>query len=129
MGTQTGSGSKVMFWAGWIITALPVLVLVGSAIAKFVKPPGFADGSKTIGWPLDLANWLGAVEFICTLIYVIPRTSVLGAILLTGYLGGAIATHVRVGEQFILPLILGVLVWGGIYLRCGRLRAILPLRS
>jgi hypothetical protein len=72
---------------------------------------------------------LGILELICAVIYVIPRTSMLGAILLTGYLGGAIATHVRVGEQFIMPAVLGVLIWGGLYLRDYRLRALLPLRT
>jgi len=72
---------------------------------------------------------LGIVEIACTIIYLIPQTSVLGAILLTGYLGGATATHARVGEPFIFPVLLGVLVWLGIYLRCGRLRAILPIRT
>jgi hypothetical protein len=68
-------------------------------------------------------------ELVCTETYVIPWTSVLGAILLTGYLGGAIATHVRIGEPFYGPLVLGVLVWGGLYLRCKRVRALIPLRS
>jgi hypothetical protein len=78
---------------------------------------------------LGLAIGLGILEIACTIVYAIPQTSVLGAILLTGYLGGAMATHVRIGEQFVPPLILGILVWGGLYLCDGRLRALLPLRS
>ena len=80
---------------------------------------------------VDVMLGLGIVELACTIIYLIPKTSVLGAILLTGYLGGATATHVRIGElaQAIAPVVFGVLVWLGIYLRCGRLRAILPIRT
>jgi DoxX-like protein len=77
----------------------------------------------------SLALGLGIVELACTVIYIIPRTSVLGAILLTGYLGGAVATHLRIGEPYFMPIIFGVLVWGGLFLRDERLRALIPLRS
>jgi hypothetical protein len=71
---------------------------------------------------------LGILELVCTVLYAIPRTAVLGAILLTGYLGGAIATHVRIGDDFTPPVIMALLLWGGLYLRDARLRALLPLR-
>jgi hypothetical protein len=100
-----------------------------SAVMKFVKPDDVVKGFAHLGWPENLAVGLGILEIACTVIYVIPRTAVLGAILLTGYLGGAIATHVRIGDPFYVPIILGVLVWGGLYLRDARLRALLPLRS
>lgn len=77
---------------------------------------------------MSLALALGILEIVCTVTYAVPRTAMLGAILLTGYLGGATATHVRIGDSFISPVILGVLVWGGLFLRDPRLRALIPLR-
>jgi len=118
-----------MYWAGWVVTILPVLMLFFSASMKFIQPEGMQEGLDKMGWKADVMLALGIVEIACTIIYLIPQTSVLGAILLTGYLGGATATHARVGEPFIFPVLLGVLVWLGIYLRCGRLRAILPIRT
>ncbi len=127
--TQTAPASKWLLWAGLVISALPVLVLLMSGVMKLVKPAPVAEGFTHLGWDESLALILGILELGCTVIYLIPRTSVLGAILLTGYLGGAIATHVRIGEPFYGPLVLGVLGWGGLYLRDARLRALLPLRS
>jgi len=127
--TQTAPVSKTMFWAGWIISILPVLMLLMSGVMNLMKPADLDVEFTKLGWSESLALGLGITELVCTLIYVIPRTAVLGAILLTGYLGGATATHVRIGDQFIPPIVLGVLVWGGLYLRDVRLRALLPLRS
>lgn len=121
--------SKKMLWAGRIVSAVPVLMLVMSAAMKFAKPQQVVDTFNNLGWPESLALYLGVVEIACTVIYVIPQTAVLGAVLVTGYLGGAIATHVRIGEQFIPPVILGVLVWGGLWLRDLRVRSLLPLRG
>jgi len=121
--------SKGMLWVGYIASALPVLALVASGIMKLVKPPMLVENFGNLGWPDRLALHLGILELVCTALYVFPRTAVLGAILITGYLGGAIATHVRIGEPFIPPVILGILVWAGLYLRCGRLRALLPWHS
>ncbi|MSR58661.1 MAG: DoxX family protein [Planctomycetaceae bacterium] len=118
-----------MIWTGRIISALPVLMLLMSAAMKFAKPADVMEGFEKLGYPESLATGLGIVEFVCTALYAIPQTAVLGAILLTGYLGGATATHVRVGEPFIVPVILGILVWGGLFLRDKRLRALLPLRT
>ena len=117
-----------MLSAGYVVSALPVLLLLFSGVMKLVKPAEVVEGFGKLGWDESLALGLGILELACTVIYVIPRTSVLGAILLTGYLGGATATHVRIGDQFFGPVILGVLVWGGLYLRDPRLRALLPLR-
>jgi hypothetical protein len=127
--TQTAPVSKKLLWAGRIISALPVLVLLMSGVMKFVKPEPVVKGLKDLEWDESLALGLGILEISCTVVYAFPRTSVLGAVLLTGYLGGAIATHVRVHDQFVGPIILGVLVWGGLYLRDDRLRALLPLRG
>jgi hypothetical protein len=80
------------------------------------------------GYPASTIVTIGILELCCLVAFVIPRTAVLGATLLTGYLGGAIATHVRVGDPFVVPLVLGMLVWAGIYLRDARLRALIPLR-
>ena len=96
---------------------------------KLAKPPAVVEGFAHLGWPDNLALALGIVEIGSAIVYLIPQTAVLGAILLTGYLGGAIATHVRLGEGFIGPVIFGVLIWLGLYLRDVRLQALLPLRS
>jgi len=127
--TQAPPVSKKMFWAGCILSAPPVLMLVMSGVMKLAQPAFVMEGFVKLGYPANLALRLGVVELACTVIYLIPRTSVLGAILLTGYLGGATATHVRVGEPFFAPIVLGVLVWLGLYLRDTRLRALIPLRS
>jgi hypothetical protein len=127
--TETTPASKGMLWAGWIVSALPVLLLVFSGVMKLVKPAPVAEGFVHLGYPESLALGIGLLELVCTVVYLIPRTSVLGAILLTGYLGGATATLVRVGEPFYMPVVLGVLVWGGLYLRDSRLRALVPGRK
>ena len=128
-GNQSGPISKAMLWTGRVISALPVLLLVFSAIMKLAKPPTVVVGFAKFGYPEHLIVPLGIVELICTAIYLIPRTSILGAILLAGYLGGATATLVRVSDPtFVLPVITGVLVWIGLYLRDRRVRALVPLR-
>jgi len=91
-------------------------------------PAPVVEGFTHLGLPESLAPGLGILELACTIVYVIPQTSVLGAILLTGYLGGATLTNLRVGDAFFAPILLGVLVWGGLFLRDQRLRALIPLR-
>ena len=120
---------KWMLWTGYIVSALPVALLLMSAVMKMAKPAFIVEGFTKHGYAENVILPLGIVEFVCTVVYLVPRTSVLGAILLTGYLGGATATHVRAGEQFIGPVIFGVLVWLGLYLRDARLRALIPLRG
>ena len=117
-----------MLWAGWIVSGLVVGTLVFSGIMKLVKPAALVDEFTRLEWP-DVAFGLGIVEIACAVIYAIPRTSVLGAILVTGYLGGAIATHVRISDNFAPPAFIGVLAWLGLYLRDPRLRALVPLRT
>jgi hypothetical protein len=105
-------------------------MLLFSGIMKLLKPEDVVKGFEHLGYPDHLALALGIVEIGCTLVYLMPPTAVLGAILLTGYLGGAIATHVRLLEmQFLAPLILGVLIWGGLFLRDPRVRALIPIRT
>jgi len=116
-------------WGSWILSGLPGALLLASAGAKFAKPAGFEQGFTNFGWPIALATPIGVVELLCTVLYFIPRTSVLGAILLTGYLGGAIATHVRIGDAWIGPFLFGAMLWGGLYLRDPRIRALIPLKS
>lgn len=115
--------------AGWVASILPVLVLVLSGAAKLSGGQKVAEGFEHLGWPFALAIPLGMLELACVAVYLIPATSVLGAILITGYMGGAIATHVRIGEPFFVQLLLGVFVWLGLYLRDARLQALLPLSS
>src|SRR5438552_4181375 len=119
---------KKMLWTGYIMSALPVLMLLMSAVMKFAKPVPVVEGFTHLGIPERLASGLGILELVCPVIYVIPRTSILGAILLTGYLGGATCSTLRVGDAFFGPVILGILVWGGLFLREPRLRALIPLR-
>ena len=124
--------SKVLTWIGRVISTLPVLMLVMSATMKFAKPPMVIEGLGKLGFPESVLLGLGITELASTVLYVIPQTSVLGAILLTGYLGGATAAHVRVEDPvttFMTPVILGVLVWLGLYLRDRRISALIPFRS
>jgi hypothetical protein len=125
---QSPAVSKKMFWAGSILSALPVLLLVFSAVMKFLKPAPVLEGFTHLGIPERLALPLGILELACTVIYLVPGSSVLGAILLTGYLGGATLTQLRAGEPFVMPVLIGVLVWGGLFLREPRLRALIPIR-
>jgi hypothetical protein len=121
-----------MIALGWILTLLPSAALVMSAVFKFLKPPAFMDGFKHLGWNEDAALGLGILDLVCAVIYLFPRTAVFGAILITGYFGGAVATHVRVGDsvgQAAPPIVLGVLAWLGLLLRDKRLRALLPFRT
>jgi hypothetical protein len=115
---------------GWVLTAVTFVALAVSAAGKLTRAPQVVEmmGAK-FGYPAGTLAVVGVVELACALLYLIPRTSVLGAILVTGYLGGAVATHVRVEDAFAAPIVLGVLAWGGLFLRDERLRALLPMRK
>lgn len=128
--TQTVSDSNAMRWAGRITGGLAVLFLLFDAVIHLMKPAPVAAAFAQLGYPLDLAVEIGVLEIVCVALYMIPRTSVLGAILLTGYLGGAVASQLRVGHsvsEIIFPIILGIFFWGGLFFRDDRLRAIFPL--
>lgn len=129
----TATISQKRLWAGRILSALPVLFLVFDGVIKLVKNDAVTEAFTKLGYPVDLAFGIGVLELACVLVYVHPRTSVLGAILLTGYLGGAIALHVRIGSPFFshtfFPVYVAAMLWGGLYLRESRLWALLPLRS
>ena len=129
---QSAPPSKGRLWTGRVMSALPALFLFMDAVGKLVKPAPVVEGTVQLGYPESVLVGLGIVLLACTVLYVIPRTAVLSAILLTGYLGCAVATHVRVGSplfsHILFPVYLAVLLWGGLYLRDERLRALIPLR-
>lgn len=130
---QTTDISKKAIWAGRIISALPILFLLFDGTMKLIKPAPVVEGTVKLGYPESTIVPLGVVLLVCTVLYAIPQTSVLGAMLLTGYLGGAVATHVRVGDPLfthvLFPVYMGILIWLGLYLRDARLRALAPLRT
>jgi hypothetical protein len=129
---RTALVSKQGLWAGRIISAIPALFLLFDGVAKLVKPAPVVEATVRLGYPESVITGIGIVLLVCTVAYMIPRTSILGAILLTGYLGGATATHVRVGAPLfpvLFPGLLGVLIWGGLFLRDARLRDLIPLRK
>lgn len=125
---QVPRPSKAALIVGWIMSILPSLGLLFSGVLKLIKPQMVVDEFVRLGYSANLARPIGIVELGCVVLYLIPRTSILGAILVTGYLGGAVATHVRIGEQFVGPVIFGVVVWLGLFLREPRLRTLIPLR-
>jgi DoxX-like family len=121
--------SSKRLWAERIISALPALLLLFSGTMKLLKVPAVIEGMAHYGYPVHLIVYIGMLEVGCTIVYLIPRTAILGAILMTGYLGGATATNVRVGDpSFIGPVLAGVFVWASLYLRDARLSALLPMR-
>jgi hypothetical protein len=124
-----GPVSSKRLWAGRILSAPPALLLLFSGTMKLLKLPAVMEGMMHYGYPVDQIVYIGILEVGCTIVYLIPRTAMLGAILMTGYLGGATATNVRVGDSsFIGPVLAGVFVWAGLYLRDARLSAVLPVR-
>lgn len=126
------SVSKKSLWIGRIVSGLPALFLLVDGAMKLVKPAVVVEATTKLGYSESLIVPLGVVLIACTILYLIPPTSVLGVILLTGYLGGAVATHVRAAEgtfPIVFPIILGALLWLGLYLHDPRLRALIPLRS
>src|SRR2546430_3423997 len=125
--------SKKGLWIGRILSGLAVLFLVFDGVTKVMKVPAVMQASAQMQYPLGLIPVIGIVLLVCTAVYAIPRTSILGAILLTGYLGGAVEAQLRVGNplfaETLFPVYFSVLIWGGLFLRERRLRALLPFRS
>lgn len=126
---QSVTNPKWMSIAGWVLTILPTLLLFMSASMKILKPGYAPEGAPDLGWEPGLMFNIAIVEIACTLLYLFPRTAVLGAILLTGYLGGATATHVRIHDNFVMPVVIGIVVWLALYLRDSRVRALAPIRG
>jgi hypothetical protein len=132
MNTDATPNSKKSLWAGRIISAVPTIFLLVDGGMKLIKPKIVVDTTVQLGYSETVIFPLGLVLLACTCLYAIPRTSILGAILLTGYLGGAVATHVRVGADLFsitFPVIFGCLLWLGLFLRDSRLRALVLLRA
>jgi DoxX-like family len=125
--------SRAVLWTGRIMSYLPAAFLLLDAVMKFVKPAEVIKGTVELGYPVSSLTAMGVALLASTLLYLIPRTAFLGAILLTGYLGGAVATHVRVENPLfthtLFPVYFGILLWGGLWLRDQRLQAFLPFRK
>ena len=115
------------------MSTLAALFLIMDGVMKLVKPAFVVQATVQLGYPESVIIGLGIVLLACTVLYLIPRTAVLGAVLLTGYLGGAVATHVRIGDPLLthtlFPVYISLLVWGGLFLRDPQLRALIPLRK
>jgi|SRR5215813_3359290 len=129
---QAVPACKKMLWAGRIVAALPVLFLLVDGAMRLAKPEIVVKTTVGLGYAETIIRPLGIMLLACAILYLIPQTAVLGAILLTGYLGGAVATQVRAGQGLfgiLFPVVLGILPWGGLVLREARLRALVPLRS
>lgn len=128
-----GGETKKRSWAGIIVSALPVLFLLMDAVMKLVKPEPVVTGTVELGYDVSVIVPLGIVLLVSTILYLIPKTAVFGAVLLTAYLGGAVATHVRIGNPLfthtLFPVYLGILLWLGLWLRDISLRALIPFRS
>jgi hypothetical protein len=133
MATSSTSVSKARLWIGRVLTALPVAFLLFDGAIKLVKIQPVTDAFAALGYPDSLARGIGLLEIVCAVLYAVPRTALLGAILLTGLFGGAIATHLRVGDPWLshilFSLYLAAPMWLGLYLRDERLRQLLPLRT
>ena len=128
----TGTVTNKRLIAGYILSVIPILFLLMDGIMKIFKPGVVVDATKELGYSESVIVPLGIVLIVSTIIYAIPRTAVFGAVLLTGYLGGAVATHVRVGGpafNVVFPLIVASLFWGGLYLRDQRVAQLLPFRA
>ena len=125
---SSGNVSKVSSIVGWILSLAPALLMVMSATMKLARVPKAVEGFNQLGYAQHLMLPIGVLELCCAVIYLFPKTGVLGAILVTGYLGGAVATHVRAEQPvFFAPALLGVVAWLGIYLRDRRVRELIPV--
>ncbi len=125
--------SRAVSRVGWILTSIVVLALAADAAVSLFSPAMLTAEMAATGFPAAQTSLLGLITLVCAILYAIPRTAVLGAILTTGFLGGAICTHFRLGEigspPQLISLLLGVMAWGGLYLRDERIRRLLPMRT
>jgi DoxX-like protein len=126
---QSATASKKALWASRAMRIIVVLFLLMDASIHIATPAPVVQAMNQLGYPLDVTVTIGIIELALTVLYVIPRTSIFGALLLTGYLGGAVAAHMRVGnpvfESYIFPVLMGALLWGGLVLIDSRLRGLL----
>ncbi|HKO56752.1 MAG TPA: DoxX family protein [Thermoanaerobaculia bacterium] len=122
--------SRTSLLTGRVLSGLAVLFLLFDAVGKLMRPAAVIDGTTQLGWPVSVILPLGIIQLVCLTAYLVPHTSFLGAILWTGYLGGAVATHVRIGNplfsHILFPVYVAALLWGGLWLRDRRVRALLP---
>lgn len=127
-GQVSGSALRI----GYALTGFAALFLAFDTVLKLLVLAPAVQATTALGYPAATVFWIGAIELFCLVLYLVPRTSVLGAILLVGYLGGAVATHVRVGNPLLshtfFPVYVALMLWGGLYLREPRLRQLLPFR-
>ena len=122
--------SKAALWTGRVMSALPVLLVLFGSVVKLMRVPSVVEAFTRTGLPEGLILPVGIIELLCCMFYVIPQTAVLGAILMTGLLGGATITTLRIGDPtYPMPVILGMLAWGGLFMRDTRLRELIPLRK
>jgi hypothetical protein len=121
--------SRKLVWTGRVISVLTSLMFVMSAVMKLVGGPKVEEGMAHLGIPATMLKPLAILELTCVVVYLIPATSVVGAILMTGYIGGIICTHGRIGDPVYIPIALGILIWLGLYLREDRLKALIPVRT
>jgi hypothetical protein len=130
--TRPALVSNKMLWAGRALCTLVVIFLLFDSSMKLLQLAPAMEGTIRLGYPANLIRPIGIILLVCTVLYTIPRTSMVGAILLTGYLGGAVASQLRIGEplfsHILFPVYFGVLLWAGLFLRDERLRALVPLR-
>lgn len=124
---------RVRLWTSRVLFTIAVLFLAFDASMKLMRVPEAVQGTTQLGYPASVLLPLGIVQLVCLALYVIPRTAVLGAILWTGYLGGAVATHVRLGNplfsHILFPVYVALLLWGALWLRDARVRALVPVRT
>ena len=126
--TESGSVSKKRLWTGYILTALIALFLLFDSSVKILRLTPAMDANARLGYPPSVILPIGIAELTCLILFIVPRTSILGAVLLTGYLGGATATQVRLEDPwFFFPIVIGMLAWGGLFLRDARLRPLILL--
>jgi len=127
-----GTASRRSRVAGTVCTSVAALFLTFDTVLKLLRLDVAVEGTTALGYPAESVLWIGVIELVCLVLYLVPRTAVLGALLMTGYLGGAIATHVRISSPLLthtlFPIYVALLLWGGLYLREPRLRALAPLR-
>jgi hypothetical protein len=129
---STSSVAKKRLVAGYVLTAFVALFLTFDTVLKVLMLAPAVQGTTALGYPAGTVLWIGLIELVCLVLYLVPRTSVLGALLLTGYLGGAIASHLRIGSPLLgytlFPIYVAVMLWGGLYLRESRVGGLVPFR-
>ncbi|MBT9471640.1 MAG: DoxX family protein [Pseudomonadota bacterium] len=130
--TAPAATPRLMLWTGRVLTGLAIAFMTFDTVIKLIDLQVVRDSLTQLGYPTALGPTIGAIELICLLLYIFPRTAVLGAVLLTAVMGGAIASHMRLGDPLVshtlFGVYLGAVIWGGLYLRDAKLRAIFPIR-